>query len=58
MDDGVGGDHLGVEARTAREQPMEKAAMPIRPFHHWGDGEAVGVQRFSSFQAAHGVLSP
>ena len=37
------GDHLGVDAGAAREQAMEEAAMPVRPFHHGGDAKAVGL---------------
>jgi hypothetical protein len=41
MEHRAGGDHLGVEERTAREQAMEEPAMPIGPFHHGGDAEAM-----------------
>jgi hypothetical protein len=36
---GAGGQHLGIQERPARQQPMEKPAMPVGPFHHRGDGE-------------------
>jgi len=35
----AGGDHLGVDQRAAREQAMEKPAVPVGPFHHRGDAE-------------------
>ncbi len=34
-----GGDHLRIDQRTPRQQAMEEAAMPVRPFHHGRDGE-------------------
>ena len=37
----AGGDHLGVEPRTAREQAMEEPAMPVGPFHHRCDRETM-----------------
>ena len=36
-----GGDHLRVQPRMRRQQPMEITAMPIRPIHHRCDGQAV-----------------
>ena len=33
----AGGDHLGVEQRTARQQAMEEPAVPVGPFHHRRD---------------------
>ena len=39
VQDGVGGDHLGVEERMAREPAMEGPAVPVRPIHHRGDAE-------------------
>ena len=35
------GDHLGVEQRTARQQPMEEAAVTVGPVEHRRDAEAV-----------------
>jgi hypothetical protein len=35
----AGGDHLGIDQRTAREQAVEETAMPIRPLHHRGDAD-------------------
>ena len=37
MDDGIGGDHFGVEARAFGKSTVEHAAMPVRPIHHGGD---------------------
>ena len=37
----AGGDHLGVEPRAARQQAMEEPAMPVGPFHHRRDREAM-----------------
>ena len=31
---GAGVDHLGVEQRARRQQPMEVAAMTVGPIHH------------------------
>jgi hypothetical protein len=30
----TGGDHLGIEQRTAREQAVKVTAMPVGPIHH------------------------
>jgi hypothetical protein len=30
----AGGDHLGIEQRTPRQQAMEEPAMPVGPIHH------------------------
>jgi hypothetical protein len=35
----AGGDHLGIDQGTAREQAVEEAAVPIRPLHHRGNAE-------------------
>src|ERR1700737_3646775 len=40
VDDRRRRDHFRIDARTAREQAMEKPAMPIGPFHHRSDGES------------------
>ena len=37
----AGRDHLGVEPRAAREQAMEEPAVPVGPFHHRRDREAM-----------------
>jgi hypothetical protein len=42
MDDRARGQHLGIEKRPARHQPMEEPAMPVSPFHHWRDRKSVG----------------
>ena len=42
MQHGAGGEHFGVQQRAPRQQAVEKPAMPVRPFHHRGDGEAIG----------------
>ena len=34
MQDGAGGQHLGIEQRPARHEPMEEPAMPVGPVHH------------------------
>ena len=34
MNDGAGGQHLGVEQRAPRQQPVEETAMPVGPVHH------------------------
>jgi hypothetical protein len=34
MDDGACRQHLGIEPRTARHQPVEDAAVPVGPIHH------------------------
>ena len=41
MKDGAGRQHLRVEPRTTRHQPVEDAAMPVGPVHHRGDGKAI-----------------
>src|SRR5262249_1386848 len=41
MEHRTGGDHLGIDQGAARQQAMEEPAMPVGPFHHWGDGETV-----------------
>jgi hypothetical protein len=33
----AGGQHLGVDERLAREQPVEEPAMPVGPVHHRSD---------------------
>jgi hypothetical protein len=33
----AGGQHLRIEQRPARQQPMEEPAVPVRPFHHRSD---------------------
>jgi hypothetical protein len=33
----AGGEHFGIEKGTARQQAMEKPAMPVGPFHHRSD---------------------
>ena len=46
----AGGDHLGINARTARQQAVEESAVPVRPFHHWGDAElAIRIVRTHAF---------
>jgi hypothetical protein len=41
----AGCEHFSVDQGPARQQPMEKPAMPVGPFHHRGDTKAPG-QRF------------
>jgi len=40
VDHRPGGDHLGIDQGTARQQAMEEPAMPVGPFHHRGDAKA------------------
>ena len=64
---GAGRHHLGVDQRAAREQAMEVPAVPVRPFHHRRDAEAMGLMRQRSprstdapscaSQAAHARVS-
>ncbi len=42
MDHSVGDDHLGIETRPPRQQPVEIPAVTVGPVHHRGDGKAVG----------------
>jgi hypothetical protein len=41
MEHRAGGDHLGIDERSARKQTMEEPAMPVGPFHHGCDRETV-----------------
>src|SRR5665213_808856 len=34
------GQHLGIQKRPTREQPMEEPAVPVGPFHHRRNTEA------------------
>ena len=38
----AGGDHLGVEQRPPRQQPVEIPAVTVGPLHHGSDAEAMG----------------
>ncbi|MDT4847709.1 hypothetical protein FQZ97_817760 [compost metagenome] len=38
----TGGNHLGIEEGVARQLAQEETAVPIRPIHHGGHGEAAG----------------
>ena len=40
VDHRAGRDHLGIEQRPARQQPVEEPAMPVSPFHHRRDAKA------------------
>ena len=40
VQDSASGEHLRIEQRPARQQPMEKPAVPVGPFHHGGDRES------------------
>jgi hypothetical protein len=39
-DNGRSHDHLGVEQRVRRIQPMQEAAVPVGPVHHRGNADA------------------
>jgi hypothetical protein len=43
MQQRAGGDHLGVEQGTAREQTVEETAVAIGPVHHRRHGQAPGT---------------
>ena len=45
----AGGQHLRIEQRPARQQPMEEPAVPVRPFHHRGDTKSVGPDFYVIF---------
>jgi hypothetical protein len=51
MNDRARGHHLGEEQGFARQQAVEKAAVPIRPIDHGGNGKAPGLRdaAFSRF---------
>ena len=51
VQDGVSGDHLGVEQRVARHEAVEGAAMPIRPVHHGRDAKSMTFR-------LHGFVCP
>jgi len=44
----AGSQHLGINERTARQQTVEKPAVPVSPFHHRSDTKAP-IQRFPGF---------
>jgi len=48
MKDGRRRQHLRVEQAPPRHQPVEDAAMPVGPVHHWRDREKK-IVRFRSF---------
>src|SRR5262245_13914665 len=33
----AGSKHFGIDQCPTRQQPMEKPAVPVSPFHHWRD---------------------
>jgi hypothetical protein len=35
----AGGEHLSIEERAARQQPVEKPAVAVSPLHHRGDAK-------------------
>jgi hypothetical protein len=39
------GYHFGVEPGVAAEQPVQDSAVPVRPFHHWGNSEDLIAHR-------------
>ncbi len=41
VDDRLGGDHLGIQHRTARHAAMKDAAVPVRPVHHGRHGQSM-----------------
>ncbi|MNT65252.1 hypothetical protein D3C72_2032200 [compost metagenome] len=42
VEQGTGGDHLGVEQGVFRQQAQEEAAVAVGPIHHRRDGETAG----------------
>jgi len=44
----AGCEHFSVDQGPARQQPMEKPAMPVGPFHHRSDTKAP-IRRFPIF---------
>ena len=40
MNDGAGGDHLGIEQRPPRQQAVKHPAVPVGPIHHRRHGKA------------------
>ncbi len=41
MEHRAGRDHLGIDERAAREEPMEEPAVAVGPIHHGGDAERI-----------------
>ena len=46
VDHGLGVHHFRVQARAGRQQPVEHAAMAVRPIHHRGDAEFSAYKPF------------
>ena len=57
VDQGPGRHHFRVEQRVAAEQAMEVTAVPVRPVHHRGDGQAAGWQVFFRAHICKGALA-
>lgn len=53
----AGGHHLGVEAGARRQRPVERPAVPVRPVHHRGDGEAPSAEIYRFFRCGNHLLS-
>ena len=45
----AGGQHLRIEQRPARQQPMEEPAVPVGPFHHRSDMKIGGTDSACDF---------
>jgi hypothetical protein len=43
VNDGAGRQHFRVKPRAPSHEPVQIAAMPIRPIHHRRDGKAPGA---------------
>ena len=46
----AGRQHFGVKQRPARQQPMEKPAVPVGPLHHRGDAKAPCVDHLRIYR--------
>jgi len=40
VQNGTRGQHFGIDQRPARQQPVEKPAVPVCPLHHRSDTKA------------------
>ena len=55
--DGGCGHHLGVQQAVTRQLSQEGAAVPVRPFHHWSDGQAKVYRQLDCSGAGHKVIN-
>jgi hypothetical protein len=53
----TGGEHLGIEQRPPRQEPMQIAAMPVGPFHHRRNAKAPLAEFFRLYSFSHSNLS-